>query len=153
MMPAHAPGLSFTPMREDDLDWVAAQEALLHPFPWSRNNFFDSLAVGHTCWLMSDGGAPVAYAVVLAVIDENHLLNISVARGEQGRGLGGRFLGHLLDEARRGDARRFFLEVRPSNAPALALYRRAGFVEIGRRKGYYPASGGREDAIVMRLDL
>ncbi|MDR2032476.1 MAG: ribosomal protein S18-alanine N-acetyltransferase [Azoarcus sp.] len=153
MTPKHVPDLSFALMRESDLDWVAEQEALLHSFPWSRNSFADSLAAGHACWLMSAAGAPVAYAVVLTVIDENHLLNISVARGEQGRGLGGRFLAYLLDKARRDGIRRFFLEVRPSNAPARMLYRRSGFVEIGQRKSYYPAPGGREDAIVMSLEL
>ncbi|MDR1229386.1 MAG: ribosomal protein S18-alanine N-acetyltransferase [Azoarcus sp.] len=143
----------FVPMEEGDLDWVTAQEANLHAFPWTRRNFTDSLASGHFCRLMYDGASPVAYAVAFMVLDEAHLLNISVTDGEQGRGLGCRLLEFLMDEARHNDGRRFFLEVRPSNARALALYRRAGFVEIGRRTGYYPSSGGREDAIVMSCSL
>lgn len=148
-----APAFRFAPMSERDLDWVTAQEGILHRFPWSRGNFADSLNAGHSCWLMFESDAPVAYAVVLAVLDEAHLLNISVTRAAQRRGLGRALLGHLLSNARRYDLRHCFLEVRPSNLPALALYRRAGFAEIGRRKAYYPAPEGREDAIVMKLEL
>jgi ribosomal-protein-alanine N-acetyltransferase len=139
-------------MAEHDLDWVVEQEVSLHPFPWSRGNFTDSLAAGYGCWLMRDADAPVGYAVVLHVLDEAHLLNISVVHTAQGCGLGCRLLEHLIATAKREGFRQFFLEVRPSNLSALALYRRVGFVEIARRKGYYPSSDGREDAIVMRLE-
>jgi ribosomal-protein-alanine N-acetyltransferase len=142
----------FEPMRERDLDWVVAQEAELHRFPWTRGNFVDSLAAGHVCWLMYAADAPVGYAVVLNVLDEAHLLNVSVTRAMQGQSVGRRLLERLIDDARASGKRQFFLEVRPSNIAALALYRRAGFVEIGRRKGYYPGLEGREDAIVMRLE-
>lgn len=148
-----ARSLSFAPLGEHDLGWVVEQEACLHSFPWSLQNFIDSLAAGHSCWLMRDAGTPVGYAVVLVVLDEAHLLNISVARDAQGRGLGGQLLGYLISLARSDGIRQFFLEARPSNLSALALYRRAGFMEIGRRKGYYPSREGREDAIVMRLEL
>ena len=123
-----ARNFGFAPMTARDLDWVAAREAELHPFPWTRGNFADSLASAHLCRLMLDGETPVAYAVALTVIDEAHLLNISVARAEQRRGLGGRLLEHLVDGVRGDGIRRFFLEVRPSNAAALALYRHAGFI-------------------------
>jgi len=144
--------LRFMPMAEHDLDWVVEQEVALHRFPWSLKNFADSLAAGYGCWLMYDVGVPVGYAIMLGVLDEAHLLNISVARAAQRRGLGSRLLEHLLSSAQRSGIRRFFLEVRPSNLSALALYQRAGFVEIGRRKGYYPSPDGREDAIVMRFE-
>ncbi|MDR2092248.1 MAG: ribosomal protein S18-alanine N-acetyltransferase [Azoarcus sp.] len=141
------------PMTESDLDWVTAQEARLHAAPWTRRNFIDSLDSGYFCRLMYEADLPVAYAVAFMVLDEAHLLNLSVVSSEQGRGLGRRLLEFLMDEARRGGGIRFFLEVRPSNTRALALYQRSGFVEIGRRAGYYPSPGGREDAIVMRCDL
>ncbi|MDR1661603.1 MAG: ribosomal protein S18-alanine N-acetyltransferase [Azoarcus sp.] len=140
-------------MDERDLDWVAAQEASLHAFPWTRRNFTDSLACGHLCRLMFDGAFPVAYAVMLMALDEAHLLNFNVAIAEQGRGLGRCLLESLFDEARCNGGLQLFLEVRSSNAPALALYRRSGFIEIGRRAAYYPAREGREDAIVMRRGL
>ncbi|MCL2876261.1 MAG: ribosomal protein S18-alanine N-acetyltransferase [Betaproteobacteria bacterium] len=145
--------LNFAPMSGHDLDWVAGQEAALHRFPWSRKIFADSLVAGYACWLMRDADAPVGYAVVLGVLDEAHLLNISVMHTAQRRGLGSRLLEYLISTVRNSGVRRFFLEVRPSNLPAIALYQRAGFVEIARRKGYYPSQNGREDAIVMRLEL
>ncbi|MBD5804214.1 ribosomal-protein-alanine N-acetyltransferase [Azoarcus sp. Aa7] len=144
----------FMPMTEEDLPWVVENERELHAFPWSDGNFADSLRAGYNCWVMRNGAGPVAYAVMLTVIDEAHLLNISVARTVQRRGIGGKLLEYLSSEALRAGATQFFLEVRPSNTTALALYERHGFVAIGRRKGYYPASGGqREDAIVMRREL
>lgn len=146
--------IEFVPMGEADLDWVAENEARLHVSPWTRGNFADALAAGYICRIMRLEGRRVAYAVMLMVLDEAHLLNISVVRPAQGVGLGSALLLHLFDEARRVGATQCFLEVRPSNAAALALYRRHGFVSIGRRKHYYPAAGGsREDALVMRLSL
>lgn len=144
----------FTPMTELDLDWVVENEAELHAFPWTRGNFVDSLVAGYGAWVLRDVAQPVAYAVMLTVVDEAHLLNISVARPAQRAGVGGRLLRQLFDEARERGASQFFLEVRPSNEAAIALYQRHGFEPIGRRKGYYPArDGGREDAIVMRREL
>jgi ribosomal-protein-alanine N-acetyltransferase len=151
--PAKAPRLAFVPMTIDDLDWVVENERELHAFPWTRGNFADALGAGYSAWLLRVDGRAQAYAVMMEVLDEAHLLNISVASGAQRRGLGAAMLAHVCGEARRRGASQIFLEVRPSNAAALALYRRAGFEPIGRRRGYYPAPGGREDAIVMRLAL
>lgn len=141
------------PMAATDLDWVGAREVELHAFPWTRGNFEDSLAAGHGAWVMKLGGAPIGYAVMLTVLDEAHLLNISIIGEVQGQGYGRSLLEHLCARAREGGATQLFLEVRPSNEAALALYRKAGFEQIGRRRGYYPAPDGREDAIVMRLAL
>lgn len=146
--------VEFVPMTEADLDWVAQTEAELHVSPWTRGNFGDALAAGYACWIMRLNDRRVAYAVMLRVLDEAHLLNISVIRSLHRAGIGSRLLCHLFGEARRLGATQVFLEVRPSNAAALALYRRHGFVPIGRRKHYYPAADGvREDAIVMRAAL
>jgi ribosomal-protein-alanine N-acetyltransferase len=144
----------FSPMSQSDLDWIVDSERELHAFPWTRGNFVDALASGYSSWVMRHDGEPAAYAVMLLVLDEAHLLNISVARAMQRRGLGTICLDYLFKQARLRGATQLFLEVRPSNAPALALYRRHGFVVVGRRKRYYPAPGGeREDAQVMRLEL
>lgn len=145
--------VSFEPMQQEDLEWVASQDMELYPFPWTVGNFSDSMEAGYGCWRMSEQGVPVGYAVLMMVIDEAHILNISVTRACQGRGLGRRLLDHLARVAWQAGARQLLLEVRPSNASALALYEKLGFEVIGRRKGYYPAPGGREDAIVMRLAL
>lgn len=149
--------LAFRPMLPEDLSWVAERERELHLTPWSAGNFADSLEAGYSCWLAvdGDGSAPalVAYAVLLVVLDEAHLLNISVAKAHQRRGIGEAMLDFLFDRARQAGARQMFLEVRPTNEAAQALYRRAGFELVGRRKGYYPEPKGREDALVMRLPL
>jgi ribosomal-protein-alanine N-acetyltransferase len=148
-----AAGLQFRPMDESDLAWVAAQDVELYPFPWSAGNFADSISAGYGCWVMLDGAERVGYGVLMMVIDEAHILNISVVAARQKGGLGRRLLEHFATLARQAGARRWLLEVRPSNGPALALYGRTGFQTIGRRKGYYPAHGGREDGLVMSLAL
>lgn len=143
-----------SPMAEADLDWVVENEFELHAVPWTRGNFADSLAAGYSSWVMRVDGRRVAYAVMLRVLDESHLLNLSVARPAQRAGIGGLLLRFLFEEARRGGSSQLFLEVRPSNEPALALYQGHGFMPVGRRKSYYPVpGGGREDAIVMRRAL
>lgn len=146
-------GIQFVPMQSSDLEWVAEQDQDLYPFPWSAGNFADSMAAGYSCWIMREAGERVGYAVLMPVLDEAHILNISVVKSRQRGGLGRLLLNHLGKVARDAGARQIFLEVRPSNLPALALYERVGFERIGRRKGYYPAVAGREDAIVMRLVL
>lgn len=144
---------SIAPMSADDLDWVCAQEAALQAHPWTRGNFMDALEAGNEAWIMRVKDKPVAYAVVLRVLDEAHLLGIGVALSAQRRGYGRRLLQHLCERAAEEGATCFFLEVRVSNDAARALYRAMGFDEVGRRRGYYPAGVGREDAIVMRRTL
>jgi ribosomal-protein-alanine N-acetyltransferase len=141
-------------MNMDDLAWVQGHERVLHPFPWSIGNFRDALEAGYIARIMGLEGEDLGYAVLLTVLDEAHLLNISIVRERHGQGLGSAFLDALCDEIRARGAAQMFLEVRPSNETARRLYETYGFVPIGRRKRYYPAvDGGREDAIVMRLGL
>ena len=148
-----SPVLAFAPMRDELLDEVAEIEGTLCDFPWTRLNFADSLTAGYCCRVLRREGELAAYAVMMCVLDEAHLLNISVVRGLQRHGLGRRMLDHLVHEAKGYGAERMFLEVRPSNVAARAMYDRAGFSPIGRRPGYYPALDGREDAIVMSAEL
>lgn len=145
--------LDWQPMCTADIDAVMAVENRIYPYPWTAGNFRDSLDTGHGAWVCRADGALVGYAVMMNVVDEIHLLNISVVAERQRQGLGNAMLEHLLGLARRGGAQRVLLEVRPSNVAALALYARHGFAEIGRRRGYYPAGNGREDAIVMECAL
>ena len=145
--------LSFAVMTTGDLDWVAACEAEVHAHPWSRASFADALASGYEAWIMQDAGERIGYSIVLNVLDESHLLDLGVVSAAQGTGLGRHFLDWLCARAKQRGSESFFLEVRPSNVAALRLYERFGFAEIGRRRGYYPAAEGREDAIVMRLAL
>lgn len=146
-------GAEFFPMNERDLDGVAALEAELQDFPWSRGNFADSLQAGHSVWVLRIGGDLVGFSVVMSVLDEAHLLNIGVAGRYQGQGYGARLLRQAMENAAVNGAQKLFLEVRPSNERAVALYRHFGFRQIGLRKGYYPASGGREDALIFDKEL
>lgn len=143
------------PMQVTDLDAVMAIEVQAYPFPWSRGNFIDSLAAGYWCQCLVDGQAGLlGYLVVMAGLDELHLLNISVDPGCQGRGHALLMLRALEEQARRQHAHWVWLEVRPSNLRARELYERFGFEQVGRRKGYYPAEGGgREDALVLRRPI
>lgn len=148
-----APRLAFVPMTLDDLPAVMAIENAAYPFPWTEGNFRDSIITGYSCWLCFEQDRLIGHAVLMQVIDEIHLLNITLAVDMQGQGRGHEFLAHLLSAARGQGGARMLLEVRPSNGRALAFYRREGFAEIGRRRGYYPAADGREDAIVMAREL
>lgn len=143
----------FFPMNERDLDQVAALEAGLQVFPWSRGNFADSLSAGYSAWVCRIGGELIGFSVVMLVIDEAHLLNIGVGERFQGRGYGARLLRNVMQVARQAGASTLFLEVRPSNDRAVELYRHFGFRQIGLRKGYYPAAIGREDALIFDKEL
>ncbi len=140
-------------MTPGDFDAVLATEAQVHAQPWTRGQFQDSFSAGHSMWIMRKAGVMVGYAVTMAVVDEVHLLNISVPADSQGHGHGSALLSYMIEQAWQEDAKRVLLEVRPSNVAALALYARCGFKEIGRRRSYYATFNGREDAIVMAREL
>ncbi len=148
-----APRVEMLPMNANDLDDVLAIESAVYPFPWTRGNFADSLAAGYSAWVCRIGGELVGYAVIMMVLDEAHLLNISVDQSRHGMGFGARLLRHAMAVARTLGARTLLLEVRPSNTRALQLYQHFGFVRIGLRKAYYPAHEGREDALVLTHSL
>jgi ribosomal-protein-alanine N-acetyltransferase len=146
--------LSYAPMTAADLDEVFALEQSVFPHPWSRGNFVDSLESGYSAWVLRDQGELAGYFLLMAAVDEAHLLNVSVAASRQRQGLGHYLLDKVAACARGLGAESILLEVRPSNVRALSVYQRYGFVEIGLRKAYYPAyNGQREDAIVMRFTL
>ena len=147
--------LNYAPMVVADLDEVYALELSVYPHPWTRGNFLDSLASGYQGWVLRDAqGTLVGYFLMMAVLDEAHLLNVAVAAPRQRQGLGRYLLDKIAACARGLSMASILLEVRPSNQRALDIYARYGFKEIGRRKGYYPAHNGqREDAIVMRYPL
>lgn len=144
---------SARPMRLHDLEAVIAIENRVYRFPWTRGNFRDSIAAGYDCRVFELAGVIIGYGVVMRVVDEAHLLNLSVAANWQGRGYGRVLLHHFMSLARDGDCNFISLEVRPSNLPAIRLYQSEGFREIAVRRGYYPAERGREDAIVMGRSL
>jgi ribosomal-protein-alanine N-acetyltransferase len=143
----------FRPMRPTDLDGVVAIESDVYSHPWTLGNFRDALSAGYSCWVLESGGTLCGYGVLMMGVGEAHLLNVSVARSRQREGLGRQLVEFYLQRARELGARAVFLEVRPSNAAGRALYASSGFREIAVRRNYYPAERGREDAILMGMDL
>ncbi|MFW6092478.1 MAG: ribosomal protein S18-alanine N-acetyltransferase [Pseudomonadota bacterium] len=145
--------IAFRPMEPGDLPRVMENEVRSYHYPWTRGNFSDCLAAGYDCWVSLLDDRVIGHGILSVAVGEAHLLNVCVVRDHQGRGFGRDLAVHLLERARARAARTVFLEVRPSNVVALALYRSLGFNEIGIRKDYYPAQSGHEDAQVMALDL
>lgn len=143
----------FRPMNMTDLDAVMEIEPLIYSHPWTRGNFSDSLNSGYSAWVLEKNNEMVGYALLMMVMDEAHLLNLSIAKAYQKQGLGRYLLEHMLQIARNHHALNMFLEVRPSNVSAIALYENMGFNEMAIRRNYYPAKSGREDAVLMGLAL
>ena len=140
-------------MREAELTEVLAIESAIYSHPWTRSNFADSLRASYQCWTWRSGEELLGYFVLLVAAGEGHLLNLSVAAAHQRRGHGSTLLADAMRMARGRGARHLFLEVRPSNQGAKALYSRFGFRQAAVRPGYYPAQRDREDAVIMELDL
>ena len=164
-VPADLPpsAVHLVPMLAAHVDEVLALERRAYDFPWSRGNFVDSIAAGHLAQrLLDDRGRLLGYFVAMCGAGEMHLLNLSVAPEEQGRGRARTMLDALIAECRAAGVRPLWLEVRAGNRRARSLYGRYGFAEVGVRRGYYPAAAAdapsapgavREDAVVMTLDV
>jgi ribosomal-protein-alanine N-acetyltransferase len=147
--------VAFSAMKVTDLDEVFAVEKDAYPFPWTRGNFLDSLDSGYESRVLRDAeGVLLGYFLLMYAVDEVHLLNITVRPDAQRQGLGRKLLDQVILLAQDAGMKAVLLEVRPSNQRALSVYRHLGFLQVGIRKNYYPASGvSREDAIVMRKRL
>jgi ribosomal-protein-alanine N-acetyltransferase len=143
----------FRVMRQADIEVVSAIEQRAYAFAWTPGIFRDCLRVGHECWVLDCRAGIIGYGVIGCAAGEAHVLNVCVAPEHQGHGHGRQILRRLIDIARWHMTDRVFLEVRPTNLGAIALYDSEGFNEIGRRPNYYPAVKGREDAIVMAREL
>ena len=140
-------------MNVNDLDCVVEIEEAAYPFPWTRGIFATCIRSGYACTALQAGPRLVAYTIQSYVAGENHLLNLCVAPRWQRKGYGKMMLNHAIRQARLQQCSSVFLEVRPSNPSGIRLYEQKGFFVVGRRSGYYRAADGREDAIVMRLDI
>ena len=140
-------------MQDGDLAEVMAIESAIYTHPWTCGNFGDSLRAGYECWNWRLGNELLGYFILLVAAGEGHLLNLSVAAARQRSGHGSELLREAMRLARGRGAQHIFLEVRPSNLAAKALYERFGFREVSVRRSYYPAHEGREDALVLTLAL
>lgn len=135
------------------MDTVLSIEQSVQPYPWTRGNFLDALSSGYRCYVDEVAGEMRAYAVLMPGVDEAELLNIAVAARYQRKGLGAAMLAAVLAIAADKQWLRVYLEVRATNHAALTLYQRAGFSQIGLRRGYYRNEQNCEDAIVMAWEL
>lgn len=143
----------FRPMQIDDLDAIMVIEPQIYPYPWTRGNFSDSLSSGYSAWVLVWNEQIIGYSLMMMVLDEAHLLNLSVAKDFQKQGLGRLLLENMAGIAKNNHMANMFLEVRPTNISAIALYENMGFNEMAIRRAYYPAADGREDALLMGLAL
>lgn len=139
-------------MTLSDLPEILTIERKNYQFPWEEDIFMDCFRAGYSCWVCEELDKVLGYSLLSMAVGEAHILNISVDPAEQKQGIGRKMMENLIEVA-RGRAETIFLEVRPSNTAAIALYEDMGFNEIGIRKGYYPAENGREDAIMLALQL
>jgi [ribosomal protein S18]-alanine N-acetyltransferase len=140
-------------MRPEDVQAVAGIEAEVFTSPWSAETFASLVdRPGLELLVLEDEREGViGYAVLWCVLDQGELANVAVTPRLRGRGLGTHLLSCVLDVARERGIQTMFLEVRASNERALELYRRFGFSDVGRRKGYYDHP--REDALIMAAKL
>lgn len=124
-----------------------------YEFHWSDGIFRDCLKSGYVCRLVLVEEQIIGYGIMQIGADEAHILNLCIDEPWQRRGYARLLLDYLASEAIALGAFIMFLEVRPSNPRAVSLYQQAGFNEIGLRKGYYDSRNGREDALVMAMNL
>jgi len=147
-------GLAIRAMTAADVPAVVALETAAFSTPWQPETFEQLLGRDAVELLVMEesgpgGAAVVGYAVLWCVLDQGELANLAVLPGRRGQGLGARLLTEVVATCRRRGVTTLYLEVRDSNAAAIALYERFGFREIGRRKDYYTRP--REDARVLEL--
>jgi ribosomal-protein-alanine N-acetyltransferase len=140
-------------MSRRDIPAVLDVERRAYTHPWTEGILRDCLRVRYSCWVCERGDEIVGHAVMSIAVGEAHLLNLCIDPEQQRRGIGRRMLHRLLRVARERQVDTLFLEVRASNFPARQLYEAEGFAEIGERRGYYPAHGGREDALLYAKPL
>ena len=140
-------------MTADDLSAVVTIEKRAYRYPWSLSVFADCLSAGYHARVLAVASRIYGYGVLSVGAGEGHVLNVAVEPAAQGLGFGRTLVQALVDLARRQRVDTLFLEVRPSNVAAVALYDQLGFQEVGRRKGYYPARFGREDALILARTL
>jgi len=147
------PEVLIRPMRATDVADVVAIERASYQFPWSEGIFRDCLRVGYVCRVVTASRQVIAYGVMSFGAGEAHILNLCVSEAYRCRGVGKRLLGALMERAEAAGMAEAFLEVRPSNTAAIRLYLALGFEQVGMRRGYYQAVGGREDAAVLKRVL
>lgn len=151
--PIAEPPTTVRDMEHDDLAMVSDIERRSYEFPWSHGVFRDCLLAGYQNIVLIRENRVAGYGILSVAAGEAHILNLCVEPVFRSLGYGGRLLDEMLFRARAASVREVFLEVRPSNETALALYRKKGFYQVANRPAYYQSHQGREDAAVLAKKL
>jgi len=142
--------LTYRKMTATDLDAVVIVENQSFSTPWTRQAFYEELENQLAYYLLAVlDDTVVGYVGMWLILDEAHITNVAVLPSCRKLGIGKSMMQKALDIAKANGAVSMTLEVRPSNAPALALYKNLGFENAGVRKNYYEDTN--EDAIIMWL--
>ncbi len=138
--------------REDDLTRLEELEGLCFSVPWTRQMLQSQLPDGqHVFIVAEEGGQVLGYVGMMFVLDEGYIANVAVDPAARRRGIGRALIAELLKRAKALDLSFVTLEVRQSNAPAIALYAGFGFAPVGLRKNYYDSP--KENALLMTTFL
>lgn len=143
--------MELIPMNPSHVAQVAALERVCFTDPWSEASVAGELANELSLWLMAvEGETVLGYVGSQTVLDSTDILNVAVSLDHRGCGIGRALLTELEQRLRQQGVTEVLLEVRPSNAPAIALYTSLGFVQVGRRPNYY--LNPREDALILKKE-
>ena len=130
---------------------IAQLEKICFSNPWSENSIASELENKLAFWLVAMEGETVAgYIGSQTVMDETDMMNVAVHPDHRRKGIAEELVNTLVENLKKMGSHRLTLEVRASNASAIALYEKLGFSEIGRRKNYY--RNPREDALILRKE-
>ena len=140
-------------MIHEDVAQVADIERRSYEFPWSHGVFRDCLLAGYHCVVIERESSVAGYSILSVAAGEAHILNLCIDPRFRQLGYGERLLDEILERAEKAEVSEVFLEVRPSNRKAIALYNKKGFRQVASRASYYQATDGREDAAVLAKRL
>ena len=139
-------------MRSEDISAIAKLEKICFSDPWSENSIASELNNPLSCWLVAvEGDSLAGYVGSQTVLDGSDMMNIAVAPAHRRKGIAEALVLALCEHLRDRSSVCLLLEVRASNAPAISLYEKLNFVQIGRRKNYY--RNPKEDALILRKEL
>ncbi len=146
---------NFSLITLNDINNLMPIENACHSHPWSEKTFTSCIGGRYFGEKLSEQQSIIGFYIGELVVDEATLMNICVESSQQGKGFGKSLLTQFIKQAKEKGAVKIWLEVRAKNISAQMLYMNAGFIETGRRTGYYPSAKGfgYEDAIVMCLSL
>ncbi len=139
-------------MNVNDVPAIAELERVCFSDPWSENSISSELNNPLSYWLVAeDNGVIAGYVGSQSVLDAADMMNIAVSSDYRRQGIGQALIEGLVAHLLRKNVIALLLEVRVSNIPAITLYEKLGFEQVGRRRGYY--HNPREDALILRKEL